>query len=513
MELLEAKLILTVLVLLILAAIAGFYKHHFSYWKKRGIKHLKPIFPFGNASNFFLGKASFGEIFQGWYLDMQRKGWAFGGAYFCAKPVFIPLDQELVKKIIISDFMVFPNHGMYVNEKNDPFSGHIFNLMDYKWRNLRVRFPAAFTASKMRRNVLIMERISREFVSLIEQLSLKNKPVDVKSVLSRFTIDIISACAFGMESNTLKGEDVELTKQARPFFDNQWSRISNTLVMLIPVPILGLFNFKLFPVGTTEYFMKLFRGIKEHREKESIKRNDLADLLIDLCDETKDHPDFSGKGKMVPLTFNEFASQMYVFFEAGFETSSSTQTFALYELAVNPKVQERLRKEIDTVLEKFEGHVGYDSINEMKYLDMVVDETLRKYPIFPILPRKSIRDYQIPDTDIVIENDTLVMVTNFGIHYDPEYYPDPLKFDPDRFLPENKASRPHCAYLPFGEGPRICVGKRFGIWQTKMGLVSIIKNFELTLSKKMKLPFSFDKSGLILAANGGVWLDFKKINQ
>lgn len=69
------------------------------------------------------------------------------------------------------------------------------------------------------------------------------------------------------------------------------------------------------------------------------------------------------------------------------------------------------------------------------------------------------KDYKLPGTDVTLEKNSFVLISNLGIHYDPEIYPDPMKFDPDRFTTENKGKRSHCAYLPFGEGPRICVGK------------------------------------------------------
>lgn len=90
---------------------------------------------------------------------------------------------------------------------------------------------------------------------------------------------------------------------------------------------------------------------------------------------------------------------------------------------------------------------------------IIILETLRKYPIFPVLPRICKEDYAVPGTDFILPKNSYVMVSNFGIHRDPEYYPNPLIFDPERFTKENKAKRPFISNMPFGEGPRICIGK------------------------------------------------------
>ena len=94
----------------------------------------------------------------------------------------------------------------------------------------------------------------------------------------------------------------------------------------------------------------------------------------------------------------------------------------------------------------------------LQYLDKVVNETLRKYPTIGFLPRICTETYKVPDTDLVLEKGTRVIIPVYGIHHDPDYYPDPEIFDPERFNDENKAKRPNYTFLPFGEGPRICIG-------------------------------------------------------
>lgn len=98
-------------------------------------------------------------------------------------------------------------------------------------------------------------------------------------------------------------------------------------------------------------------------------------------------------------------------------------------------------------------------VTKLPYLDKVICETLRKYPPLPFLDRVAAGDYKVPGTDLIIEEGTPVYIPLLGTHYDPEYFPDPTKYDPERFSAENKQKRPFGVYAPFGEGPRNCVGK------------------------------------------------------
>lgn len=105
----------------------------------------------------------------------------------------------------------------------------------------------------------------------------------------------------------------------------------------------------------------------------------------------------------------------------------------MYELALNQEIQEKLRKEIILALDGSEGKLSYDLIFSLKYLDMIVNETLRKYPPAFLIMRKATKDFKIPETDMIIPAGTTININVLSIHRDPEYYPEPDTFDPERF--------------------------------------------------------------------------------
>lgn len=135
------------------------------------------------------------------------------------------------------------------------------------------------------------------------------------------------------------------------------------------------------------------------------------------------------------------------------------------------------------------------------------------YPPGAVVPRKCVKNYRVPNTDIIIEKGVTVLIPILAIHHDEEYYPNPSKFDPERFTDENKKSRHSYAHIPFGEGPRNCIGLRFGLMQTKVGLASILRNFKFSVSSKTEEPLQMKANSLVLAAVGEIWLNAEKLKQ
>lgn len=157
---------------------------------------------------------------------------------------------------------------------------------------------------------------------------------------------------------------------------------------------------------------------------------------------------------------NQLAAQAFVFHIAGLETSYLTLAGALYFLAKDSTIQDKLLEEIDETLSRSLNHqVTYESLSEMEYLDQIISETLRIRLPLPLLNRITTKPYRIPETDITLEVGTRVFINVYGSQMDPQYFPEPEKFDPERFSKPNKSKIPPYVYMPFGEGPRNCIGK------------------------------------------------------
>jgi cytochrome P450 len=211
----------------------------------------------------------------------------------------------------------------------------------------------------------------------------------------------------------------------------------------------------------------VYTEIAERRRAPDPERRDILSLLLSARDE-------DGSA----LTDEEIRDQVMTLMFAGHDTSTSTLTFLLYELARNPGVLARLRAEQAEVLGG-SAPTSAQLHGELPYLEMVLDETLRLYPPAWIGPRRAVRDYEFAGH--TVPAGAHVNYCSWASHRIPEVFPEPEEFIPERFERERKAALPRGAYVPFGAGSRICIGKRFG--QTEVKLVASMLTSRLRLER------------------------------
>ncbi|KAL6421544.1 hypothetical protein ACFW04_014293 [Cataglyphis niger] len=449
-----------------LSVVYIYYKYVLlNYWRKKGVFYVEPTVPAGNLTSYVTGKLSVGE-----YSLHKTNNHAL---------------------------RIFHDRGMFCNEKIDPLSGHLFLLPGKKWRNLRVKLTPTFTSGKIKQMFMILKECGEEFAKNLENKAQMRDCIEIKDIFARYSTDIIMSTAFGIKSNCMKEPNNEFRHWGKKIFEERpfW----NALLMFAP-QVMDFFSIPFTDRGVTKFFTKMFRDNVEYRQTHNIVRHDFMNLLIQLMEkgyvEADDEKDVNDESS---------AAQAYVFFLAGFETSSTTATYCLYELAQHQDIQDKIRQEIDEML-KQHGKLTYNAVNEMTYLHKVVNETMRKYPPVPVLNRVCTKELDLPTTNIRVTEGTLITIPVFGLHRDPAIYPHPDKFDPERFNADKIAARHPYAYLPFGEGPRICIGTRFGYMQTKIGLVSLLSKYKFKLHPRTPIPLTFDEAPIVLTVKGGVHL-------
>ncbi|XP_049963996.1 probable cytochrome P450 6a14 [Schistocerca serialis cubense] len=498
---------------LVVAAVYAWFSYSYKYWQRKGVPYLEPRFPFGNVYNSFVGKTSGPLELNEAYL--QFKGQRFGGIYFFNRPGLVIVDPDLIRTILVKDFWTFQDRGVKTDE-NEPLNSHLFLLGGNKWRRLRVKLTPTFTSGKMKMMFQTLADCGREMGEVLEEPASRGQVVEMRELSARFATDVIASVAFGVEVNCQRNPEAAFRQWGRRFFQQNFRNTVNSVLMAINPKLLTILSPKSNLTEVSHYFRKMVSDTVKYREDNGVTRNDFMHLLIQLKNVGCVDSDRPGANKQKDeddkwrLSIDEVAAQAFVFFIAGFETSSTTMSFALHELAHHPEVQGRLQTEIDAVLKQHGGQITYEAVNSMPYLEKVVAETLRKYPPVMILNRESNAEYRIPDTDVVLDKGTPIIIPVYGLHHDPDIFPDPERFDPERFSEEQKAQRHPYVYLPFGEGPRICIGMRFGLVQTKVGLINILSRYSVEPSEKSVRHLSLEPRAFLMTPKGGIQLRLSK---
>lgn len=344
---------------------------------------------------------------------------------------------------------------------------------------MRVKLTPAFTTGKMKMMYPTIVQCGAELHDFVTNS--EDKVFDLKDISSRYTMNVIGSCAFGIETNALQNPNSDFVHYGAGIFNPTLSQmLLNIMVAAFP-PLGRFFKISQLPRGTTEFFINTVQDTIQYRKENNVQRKDVMQLLIQLKEkgviEDVDRRENEGEQIDTKFTINEVAAQAFVFFAAGFESSSVTMALAFYELARNAEIQNKLRAEIRNAMEK--GELSYETITRLDYLECVIQglfhdpnmrvvsfldfflfiETLRKYPVVPVLFREASKDYHVPELDITIPGKTVVMIPNAGLVQDAEFFPEPDKFDPARFSAARKDEIPPYCHMPFGEGPRNCIGE------------------------------------------------------
>ncbi|XP_063538311.1 cytochrome P450 6B5-like [Cydia strobilella] len=488
----------TVVTLAVVVSVLLYYyfTRTFSYWKDRNVAGPKPIPFFGNMYKSTLRYDLPGGVFKNIYESFPRE--KVVGIFRMTNPTLMIRDLDILKHILVKDFDNFASRGLEFSKTG--LGQNLFHSDGETWRGLRSRFSPIFTNSKMKNMMYLLNGRADKFVEYVSEIIATTPEQNIHALVQKYTMSTITACAFGLDIDTFRG-DIETLKRVDKLIFTPTYAIE--FDMLFP----GVFkklNMSVFPAYVTNFFKELVETVTTQRNGKPSNRKDFMDLILEMKNKkqievVKKHGD--EEATMVEITNGVIEAQAFVFYAAGYETSASTMGFMLYHVALDTKIQDRLRNEIDEYLERHGGKIELDTLNELQYLDQVFSETLRMYPIVDNLQRKAENDYKLPGMNVTVAKDQIVIASAWGIHYDEKYYPEPEKFDPERFSPENVAARHSFAYLPFGLGPRHCIGMRFARVQSSVCIITLLSKFRLEAGKNTVRSFSINPYRVVISPN------------
>ncbi|CAK1581291.1 unnamed protein product [Parnassius mnemosyne] len=488
-------------VVLLLAVLT--YDH--DYWIRRGI-FSPPAWPFvGHIRTVVAFKEQGGMCFKRIYDTYKNE--KFLGCHQFYQRTLVVRDPELIKRICVNDFQYFTDRGFFFDKEVDPLAGSILYLRGNEWKKLRAKISPIFSPNKLRGMFPLIEDTAKEFVlrvkklvtntknttknnsDVIDDVAINTKEIDEahstvvesEKLVGGYTADAIVPCAFGLKSRVMDNPKDPFAVALQAFYEmTLYNILEKTMRQFWPAFVL-FFRMRNIPKTTHDFFYNIVTSVLRARENgDQEKRGDFIDMMMTLRNDEKNNNSCKAESENdVEITDMVISANAFIIFLGGFETTSSTLAFLCLELAAHPEVQEKMRNEIVEVLAKTDGTLTYETLQELTYMEMVIHETLRLYPPFPNIQRMCTKDYIIPGTNIVVEKGTIVLFPTLGIQRDEQYFENASAFVPERWA-EDKPVPPPGVYMPFGDGPRYCIGKRFAMIQMKCCLVKLLQHVRIS---------------------------------
>ncbi|XP_040859075.1 cytochrome P450 3A6-like isoform X2 [Ochotona curzoniae] len=452
------------------------------HFKKLGIPGPTPLPFLGNIMGYRKGV---------WDFEMKcyKKYGNIWGCFQGLQPVLVIADPEMIKTVLVKEcYSVFTNRRSFGPVGVMKIA--LMNSKDEEWKRLRTLLSPAFTAVKLKEMLPIIVHYGDVLVKNLSQEAEKGKPINLKEILGAYSMDVITSTSFGVNTDSLRNPDDPFLKNLRRLTNYDIFRPLLFSVTLFPflTPVYEALNISRYPRDVIDFLKTSVEKMKDDRLKDKKKHQvDLLQLMIN-SQNSKEVDSYKA------LTDTELVAQSIVFLSAGYETTSNALSFIMYLLATHSDVQQKLQQEVDSAFSN-KALVTYDVIMQMEYLDMVVNESLRLYPISSRFERVCKKDFKI--NGVFIPKGTVVVIPVYALHYDPKLWPEPYEFCPERFNKKNKDNINPYIYLPFGAGPRNCIGMRFGLMNMKLALVRLMQNFSFKPCKETQIPLKLAPEGIL----------------
>nr|BBE49551.1 cytochrome P450 monooxygenase [Adoxophyes honmai] len=531
----EATMFFVIWGLALLLAFVLYCHKVYTRFSRHGVRSLTPVPILGDMARITFRMEHFFENIDRIYNSFP--GERFVGSFEFIRPVVFIRDIELVKQITVKDFEHFLDHAVVIDENIDPFFGrNLFALKGQKWKDMRATMSPAFTSSKMRVMIPFMTEAGDHMISRIKRNIMESNKdyydVDFKDISTRYSNDVIASCAFGLKVDSQNGTDFEFYEMGKTASQLSVKQVLKFFGFQSFPTLMKLFKTTLFTEETQNFFRQLVTQTMKERETKNIYRPDMIHLLIEAKKGNLTHEEDKTNSADAGLATVEESSigkknnhrvwededlvaQAVIFFVAGFESVSQVMTFLVYELAFNPDIQDKLAQEIRENDRKNGGKFDYTSIQAMTYLDMVVSELLRLWTPGGALDRVCTKEYNLgkpndkATEDYIIRKGEGVRIPTWSFHRDPKFFPNPTKFDPERFSEENRHNIQPFTYSPFGMGPRNCIASRFALYEVKVMIYQLLRHVEICPSDKTCWPIKLSPSTFNLIMSGGHWIRLK----
>ncbi|KAF6208007.1 hypothetical protein GE061_016456 [Apolygus lucorum] len=494
-----------------LAVLYAYFMSHYNFWDATCVPALKPKYPFfGNTVDVLFSLKDVMAIQKDIYNAFPNQ--RFVGLFTFSKPNLFVRDPAVIEQITIKDFAFASDRGITDDPRATPLSMHLINTRDDHWRSLRNKLTPTFSAGKLKGMLGQLLDCADALVKHMNSFE-NGVPFEARDIIARFTTDVIASCAFGLNIDSINDPKCLFREFGKAMFTFSPSRKIVTALRRLAGPLSCYVKVpgEMTP-DLVDFFIKAVKDTLEYRKKNGVVRPDFLHLMNELFEKDQELVRSGQLDPKDPHIFDEvtLVSNAFVFFTAGFETTATTISYVMYELALHDDIQDRLYQEILEVTKRYNGELTFEAFNDMKYLDQVIAETQRLRPAIAVLVRKITKEYHVPETNVVMPVGSFVTLPLVALYHDPVHFPQPMEFDPDRFSKENEQYISKGTFLPFGIGPRMCIGTRFAKLTMKAALVTMVLKFKFVTCDKTQIPMIYDKAHYVTTApKEGIWLEIQ----
>jgi cytochrome P450 len=402
-------------------------------------------------------------------LPREAYAMPIGPLGYSRRQIVIVNDPRLFRPILADTDERFPKSDLMVDALRPLVGNSIFVSGGADWQRQRRMIDPAFTHMRIQDAFGAMQAGVDAFEQVLLERAQRNESFPLDVAMSHLTADIICRTVF---STSLEGEisrrvfeaftrfesSIAQVRWKTLIFDPAWTQVPPTADVL---------------AACNEIRTCLGSLLDTHFQPRETPWNDIASEMIAAVDPV------DGVG----FTRDELLDQLGVMFLAGHETTASALTWAFYIISQHPEVARRIRQEVQEICGS--DTPRFEHIRGLTYTRNVFRETLRLYPPITFLPRVSAENTSIDGYKI--KRGAMVMISPWTIHRNPAYWPDPHRFDPDRFDPAQESNQVAGAYLPFGLGPRVCVGAAFAATEASLILARLCTRFDFETSTESRI--------------------------
>ena len=381
----------------------------------------------------------------------------------------------------------------------------------------------------------LLQEVNNNLDHYLNHCTKPNENINLKVLMGKFSMDAIASCAFGVDSGSFKHENLEseFVRVAKKFFQSflgPKSEIQKVVASSTPAFVKqfisksGFKSFAAWPnLKEHSFFQSVVESTIKHRRQTKEKRNDLVDLMTDATEEKQglsrlDDDDKSDVSKLnqtekpktrpTKIDYDNIIATATMLLLAGYDTTGTTMSYILYELALHEDCQEILYEEITNSTNS--NKLEYDTLQSSPYLDMVIHETLRKHPVVATIERVCSKEYKLPNSNLILKKGDIVRVNNIGISMDADVFPNPEQWNPDNFSKENRAKRSPYSFMGFSLGPRNCLAMRFAMFEMKVAVSHIVSKFKILPCDRTSKNIKVDPNSVLGSAKGGLWVTLEK---